>query len=328
MQVSTTCVSFLRTRRHTLTSPLLGKWSSALLDNLPAEIIILILELALSNNRPQDLALTSQLIRHFVNMIVYRTVVLDTLHTITLFHRTASCKRSLHLLAHVKSLVVTVKPEHFTSSTGQQLGHIIARCPSLYQVAIASSCQIKISPSILLPCFDGPSDLTIRSFDSPIGSEPLSSEDLLPAYFSNSLTHLRICEPSDRWQSPLSIIASLRGVPNLTHLQLARRVGSNIDNDVIFTEEVAYLLATRKKLKMVVISIFGGSIKMSSEALRKSNIWVMVSRLEVLDPRIVILEGELGKWRREWKDMRDFRCGARLSDFWRMANQKVEKAKH
>jgi len=105
-------------------------------------------------------------------------------------------------------------------------------------------------------------------------------------------------------------------------------VGSNIDNDVIFTEEVAYLLATRKKLKMVVISIFGGSIKMSSEALRKSNIWVMVSRLEVLDPRIVILEGELGKWRREWKDMRDFRCGARLSDFWRMANQKVEKAKH
>ena len=327
-QVPITCISFPRKRKQALPSSLLGKWSSIILDNLPAEIIILILELALSNNRPRHLALTSQLIRHFVNMIVYRTVVLDTLHTITLFHRTASCKRSLHLLAHVKSLVVTVKPEHFTSSAGQQLGQIIAHCPSLCEVAIASSCQIKISPSIFFPYFDGPSDLTIQSFDSLIGSEPLSSEDLLPAYFSNSLTHLRICEPSDRWQSPLSIVASLRNVPNLTHLQLARRVGSNKDNDAIFTEEVAHLLATRKKLKMVVISIFGGSTKMSSEALRKSNIWMMVSRLEALDPRIVVLKGELGKWKKEWKDVREFRCGVRLSDFWRMANQEVEKAKH
>lgn len=331
-QVST-YISFPRKRKHALPSSLLGKWSSALLDDLPAEIIILILELALSNDRPRHLVLTSQLIRHFVNMIVYRTVVLDTLRTITLFHRTASCKRSLHLLAHVKSLVVTVKPEHFTSSTGQQLGQIIAHCPSLCEIAIASSCQIKISPSIFLPYLDGPSDLTIQSFDSlfgsePLPSEPLSSEDLLPAYFSNSLTHLRICEPSNRWQSPLSIITSLRGVPNLTHLQLARRVGSNKDNDIIFTEEVAHLLATRKKLKMVVISIFGGSIKMSSEALRKSNIWMMVSRLEALDPRIVVLKGELGKWKKEWKDVREFRCGVRLSDFWRMANQEVEKAKH
>jgi len=103
-------------------------------------------------------------------------------------------------------------------------------------------------------------------------------------------------------------------------------VGSNKDNDIIFTQEVAHLLATRKKLKMVVISIFGTT--MSSEALRKSNIWMMVSRLEALDPRIVVLKGELGKWKKEWKDVREFRCGVRLSDFWRMANKEVEKAKH
>lgn len=327
-QVSTKSISFSGTRKRPLPLPLIGKRSSALLHDLPAEIIILILEFGLLNDRPRDLALTSQLIRHFVNVIVYRTVVLDTPQTTTLFHRTASCKRSSYLLAHVKSLVVTVKPEYLISGTGQQLTQIVAHCPSLSQVAITSSCQINIFPSGFFSSYDGPSDLTIQSFDSLLGSDSFSSEDLLPAYFSTSLTHLRICEPGHRWQTPLSMITSLHGVPNLTHLQLARRADSNKDNDTIFTEQVAHLLATRKKLKMVVISIFGGSTRVSSKALQESNIWMMVLRLEALDPRIVVLKGELGKWRKECKDAREFRCGGCPSDFWRMVNKEAEKAKH
>ncbi|KAF5354889.1 hypothetical protein D9756_005464 [Leucocoprinus leucothites] len=295
----------------------------ALLHDLPAEIIIHILELALLNSRPKDLAPISPIVRHFVNIIIYRTVVLDNPLTTTLFYRTSSCRHSSHLLAHVRRLAITWEPEYFTPSTEQQLRQIIARCPSLRKVAVPSSCQINISPSDFLPLHDGPSDLTIQSFDDLPASVPLSSDALpfLPAYFSTSLTHLRICEPSNTWQSPLSIITSLHDAPSLTHLQLARRADSNEDNDVVFVEDIAYLLATRKNLKMVVVSIFGGLMRTSSEVLRESSIWMLVSQLQEVDARVVILEGELGKWREEWKDVKGIRCGGFPSNFWRAVEQ-------
>jgi hypothetical protein len=318
-ETTTMNVSLSLTRKRALSLSLVGKKPSAPLFNLPAEIIIHILELALRNDRPRALALISHAIRHFVNIIIYRTVVLDDPRTTTLFHRTASCRQSSHLLTHVKRLAVTWEPEYFSPRTEQQLRKITAQCLSLRTVALPSSGQINISPSGNLPPHDGPTDLTIQCLGD---SDPLSSElPILPAYFSTSLTHLRICEPSNTWQSPLAIVASLHDTPNLTHLQLARRADSNEDNDVIFTEDIAHLLATKKNLKMVVVSIFGGYLRSSSDALRESSIWMLVSKLQEMDSRLVVVEGELGQWKDEWKDVKGLRCGDRPSNFWDMVEQ-------
>ncbi|KAJ3570296.1 hypothetical protein NP233_g4506 [Leucocoprinus birnbaumii] len=326
-QTSTVTVSLSRTRRRALSLSLLGGQSSALLHDLPAEITIHILEFALLYGRPRDLALISQIIRQLVNIIIYRTVILDNAHTIALFHRTASSRHSSHLLTHVRRLAVTWEPEYFMPNTDQQLRHIVAHCPSLRKVALPSSCQIDISPFDFLSLNDGPSDLTIQSFDDLSGFDPLSSDNtpvLLPAYFSTSLTHLRICEPGNTWQSPSTIIASLHDAPNLTHLQLARRTDSNEDNDVVFADDIAHLLATRKHLKMVVISIFGGLMRTSSEAIQESNIWMLALKLQELDPRVVVIEGELGTWREEWKDVKGIRCGGSPMNFWRMVELDLE----
>lgn len=317
-------LSIVTTRRRALSLSLLGKQSTSLLHDLPAEIIIHILELALCNNRASDLALISHIIRHFVNIIIYRTVVLDTPHTITLFHRTATCPRASYLLTHVKRLAITWEPEYFTSSAERQLREIVAQCPALRSFAVPCCRQISISPSGALP-HDGPSDLTIQSFEDISGPHPISSElPLLPAYFSTSLTHLRICEPSNTWQSPLSMIAAFHDTPNLTHLHLARRADSNEDNDVIFAEDIAYLLSTRKNLKMVVISIFGGPTRLSQVALRESSIWMLASKLREVDSRVVIIEGEVGKWREAWKDTKEFRRGGHPIDFWDMIQQQQQ----
>ncbi|KAF9451524.1 hypothetical protein P691DRAFT_807635 [Macrolepiota fuliginosa MF-IS2] len=302
-------------RKRALSLSLVGKQASSLLHDLPAEIIIHILELALLHDRPRDLASISQIIRHFINIIIYRTVVLDTSHTITLFHRTASSPRSSHLLEHVRRLAITWEPEYFNATTEKQLRGIVAQCPSLRAVAVPSCYQVNISPSGAL-LHDGPTDLTVQSFED-LNPDPLSSAVfLLPIYFSTSLTHLRICEPADKWQSPLSIIAALHGAPNLTHLELARRTDSNEDNDAIFVEDLAYLLTTRKELRMVVVSIFGGSMRTSLDALRESSIWMLVSKLQEVDSRVVITQGEPGSWREEWKDVKGFRCGRRPANFW------------
>ncbi|KXN87489.1 hypothetical protein AN958_08794 [Leucoagaricus sp. SymC.cos] len=325
VQTQTSTVSLAVARKRALSLSLLGKHSPSLLHDLPAEIIIHILELALQNDHPKDLALISQIIQHFVNIIIYRTIVIDTPHTTTLLYRTASFRHSSHLLTHVKRLAITWEPEYFTSSAEQQLRQIIAHCPSLRTIAVPSPCQINISPSVILPKHDGPSDLTIQSFDDFSGSDPLSSDlPLLPTYFSTSLTHLRICEPGNTWQSPLSMITSLNGAPSLTHLQLARRTDSNEDNDVIFTEEIAHLLATRKNLKVVIVSIFGGLMRASSEAIRESSIWMLVSKLRDADSRVIVVEGELGKWREDWKDVKGFRCGGHPASFWDRVEQELD----
>jgi hypothetical protein len=171
------------------------------------------------------------------------------------------------------------------------------------------------SLSLSLP--DGPSDLTIQSFEEISGSFSINSKPPhLPAYLSASLTHLRICEPGNTWQSPLSVIAAFNGAPNLTHLQLARRADSNKDNDVIFADEIAQLLLRRKSLKKVVVNIFGGPWKLAPVALRESRIWMLVSQLQAFDPRVVVVEGELGKWSEGWKDTENFRSGGHPVDFW------------
>lgn len=319
-QVQTLTLSKGTTRKRGLSLSLLSRARFSFLHDLPAEIIIHILELALLNHRPRDLALISQFIRQFVNLIIYRTVALDSPHAISLFHRTASSPRSSHLLTQVKRLAVIWEPEYFTSSTERQLREIMSHCSSLRVVAVPSCCQINISP-IGIFVQEGPADITVQSFEGLTNSTS-SSMSSLPDYFSTSLTHLRICEPSDTWQSPLSIIAAFKDAPNLTHLQLARRADSNVDNDLVFVEDIASLLSTRKNLKLVVVTIFEPLWRASSNALCESNIWMLASKLQEMDSRVTIMEGGLGSWREEWKDVKGFRCGGHPTNFWNTVQQK------
>jgi hypothetical protein len=294
-----------------------GMKSLSLLHDLPSEIIIHILECALRNDKPSDLALISRIIRHFVTVIIYRTVVLDTSPTITLFHRTAISPRSSPLLTHVKKLAITCGHESSTSpDTEHQIRRIISQCPAVHSLVVRSLWQIDIPPSVVPSRrHDGPSDLTIQSLEGILSTN--SERPHFPAWFSASLTHLRICEPGNTWQSPLSAIAALNGAPNLTHLQLARRADSNKDNDVTFADEIAQLLSRRKSLKKVVVSVFEGPWKLTPVALRESRIWVLVSRLQEFDSRLVVVEGESGKWSEGWKDTKKFRCGGYSTEFWR-----------
>ncbi|KAF7782706.1 hypothetical protein Agabi119p4_2082 [Agaricus bisporus var. burnettii] len=307
--------SVTTTRRRTLSLSVLGKQSLSPLHNLPSEIIIHIIECALRNDRPSDLALISRIIRHFVNIIIYRTVALDTAHTITLFHRTAVSPHSSSLLTHVKRLAITWGHEYLTPSIEQQLQRIISRCSGLRSLVAPSLEQVNISPAASF--HDGPFDLTIRSFEDTSDTFPLDSKSQLSHAYS-SLTHLRICEPGDTWQSPLSIIAAFHGAPNLTHLQLARRADSNEDNDIIFADDIAQLLSSRKSLKKVVITIFEGPSRLPPIALHESSVWMLVSKLQEFDSRVVVMEGELGKWSEGWKDTKEFRCGGHPVEFWDM----------
>ncbi|XP_006461263.1 hypothetical protein AGABI2DRAFT_192792 [Agaricus bisporus var. bisporus H97] len=289
------------------------------LHDLPSEIIIHIIECALCNDRPSDLALISPIIRHFVNTTIYRTVALGTSHIVTLLHRTAVSPRSSFLLTHVKRLAITCGHGYIAScDTEQRFRQIISKCPGLRSLAIPSLRQVNISPSVISSS-DGPSDLTIRTFEDISDTFPLNSKPQSPhALFSSSLTHLRICEPGDTWQSPLSIIAAFHGAPNLTHLQLARRADSNKNNDIIFVDHIAQLLSSRKSLKKVVITIFGGPSRLTPYVSRESGIWMLVSKLQEFDSRVVVVEGELGKWSEGWKDTKRFRCGGHPINFWNM----------
>jgi hypothetical protein len=295
----------------------LGKQSPAYLHGLPAEILFNILELALLSEKPSTLALISRVIQQFVNAILYRTVILDNPKIIALLHRTASSPSSSHLLTHVKKLAITWDPDHVPFVIERQLGQIVVACTSLRLIAAPSFYPIKsLPPAPLL--HDGSTEVILRTFES------LDEIHLpfTPAALTTSLTHLRICEPSNSWHSPLSILSAFRGAPKLTHLQLARRADSNEDNDIIFAEEIQHILSTHKDLKTVAVTIFGGPQRISPFPVQESNVWVLISRVCEVDSRVILLEGQIGEWRDEWKDARRLRCGGLPTDFWMSVQRK------
>ncbi|TFK44909.1 hypothetical protein BDQ12DRAFT_41811 [Crucibulum laeve] len=294
---------------------------SPALFTLPAELIINILELALTDTRPRYLAFISKLIHHFVNAILYRTVVLDSATTIGLFHRTVTSKSLAP--CHVRRLVILGTSESILSSKICQLHEIVAACPNLRTLDAPSLLYTTKTPVIKhFITANGPMELTLQTFEDPDNTPHAFS--LLHMQGFASVTHLRICEPSDTWSSPLSIVATFRYLPSLTHLQLSRRTNSNEDNDAIFTKEVHHLLETRRALKMLVISVFNSQTWLSSATVVESNIWTLVSPIRASDRRLVLLEGEYDAWKEEWGASRRSYGGAVPTDFWKAVQRQVD----
>ncbi|KAJ7287188.1 hypothetical protein C8J57DRAFT_1283151 [Mycena rebaudengoi] len=238
-------------------------WRSCPLLDIPAEIGLEILELALLDTPSTILALVSKDFGALVSSIIYRTVVLDCLQRIVLFYRTVRSK-SPEFLDRVKILLVTSL--RYATETPKQLQEIVAACRGLRTLAVPRPGVL--ASSLVRVFYMRPSDLILQSFDAvtPFEWDPLFDQGSASpaAYLSDTLTHLRICEPGMVWHSPLSTLDFFGALPHLTHLALARRVNS-IMNDV-FVDEIKTLLTRRPSLVMLVVSLFPNNWPNSSPA--------------------------------------------------------------
>ena len=286
----------LESKHHRLRSLSLIASRSPLL-NLPPELILDILELSLTKAKPSALAAVSKMVSTFVESIIYRTVVLDSARAVSLFHRTIEARSSLFLASHVKKLVVSWSPTAPNAFT-RLLWDIVTACTGARSLTIPTGFHpVSLSSSH----HDTLSELTIESYDELGGCASLSRQP------SPSLTHLRICEPSMQWYSPASMLESFGPLLYLTHLQFARRIHANDENDLIFMEDICNLLRRQANMKMIVVSIFAPSWA-PSEPVEDSNIWKMMHSVAVGEPRLIVVKGEYG----QWKNLRDI-------DFWRVS---------
>lgn len=302
-------------RRHRSLS-LLASVRPAPILKLPSELIVSILELALQECSPGGLATVCGVMRNLVNLVIYRTVILDSFQTISLFHRTTSSKANP--LSYVKKMAITWNPEHRPQCLSNELQEIVSACSALRSLEIPSLRQT-VGIAALAPAIDceGPTELVIQTFDT-CNNHPASCQSL-----SNSLTRLRICEPCMTWYSPSSILASFGSLPHLSHLQLARRTHSNEDNDQLFIDDIRNLLKVRRSaLKMLIITIFNSQPWLPNEVVYDSHIWQLVCTVCNEDERVVLCVGEYGEWIDEWKNVKAFRNEVLPTNFWRNARQR------
>ncbi|KAJ6593461.1 hypothetical protein B0H19DRAFT_1090411 [Mycena capillaripes] len=225
------------------------------MPDIPTEIGLEIIELALIATSSSTLSAVSKKFNALVCKIIYKTVVLNRLSRIALFHRTVRSKSLEFLEAHVRCLAVT--STSYTPEARIQLEEIVAACTGLRTIAIPR-------PGILTSAAISatrPSELIIQKFDAmtPFEWDPLFDEavDSPAARISQNITHLRICEPGAAWHSPLATLEFFGPLAGLTHLALARSVNPRRNpNDALFVAEVRTLLDTRPGLKMLVVNLF------------------------------------------------------------------------
>ncbi|KAG6857185.1 hypothetical protein H0H87_008250 [Tephrocybe sp. NHM501043] len=286
--LTVTAVQHTRPRARTL-SLIVGK--SLLVSLLPAELFLLILEHAILYCKPKALALVSKAFRRGIDVIIYRTVVLDSLKTLLLFHRTIHSERPSFSADHVKKIVVIDRDialhPHFND--------VLAACSSIRSLSIHSYNRPG-KPSTTKPTIENglimPQSTMLRLLDD--------------------LTHLRFCEPGELWCSPAAMIAAFGSLPNLSHLQLARRINANQANDKIFVRSVFKLLVSRPILKMLVVSIFSDN----GSCIEQSEIWHQMCELRCTDQRLIVVPGRYDEWKEGWNDKDAIRSGWHPRDFW------------
>ncbi|KAJ7125126.1 hypothetical protein C8R44DRAFT_782389 [Mycena epipterygia] len=235
-------------------APVVASRAAPLLD-VPAEIGLEIMQLALIDTPANTLAVVSKAFSALVSAIIYKLVVLDCQETIALFHRTVRTKSPEFLDTHVLTLAVTSR--FYSTRARAQLEEIVAACTGVRTLAIPR-------PGILasaLISHTTPRELIIQKFDAvtPFEWDPLFNQasECPAAHLSVPLTHLRICEPGTVWHSPLSTLEFFGPLPHLTHLALARHVNPDKTfNDTVFVEELRTLLTSRPGLKMLVVNLF------------------------------------------------------------------------
>ncbi|KAK7057579.1 hypothetical protein R3P38DRAFT_2841834 [Favolaschia claudopus] len=284
-----------KTRARALSLALVAASRTAPLLDIPTELGLEILELALTHTPFTILFAVSKSFSALISTILYRHIVLDSLQTLSLFSRTAKSKSPEFLDAHIKTLTVEIEPWRFNAAARIELERVVAACTGLRALAVSRPgvlCHSLSYPTLPRAL---PSEVTIQSFDA--SAAPSASSHA--AHLSASITHLRISEPGDTWHSPLSILAFFGSTPHLTHLALARRMDANIDNDQVFANELRYLLANRRNLKMIVVRVFpahwpqycddsypGAAGTVSAES---SSIWAALATVAEFDKRLILV---------------------------------------
>ncbi|KAF9268589.1 hypothetical protein L218DRAFT_829698, partial [Marasmius fiardii PR-910] len=271
-----------------------------LLD-LPAELILDILELSLKDNKASTLAVVCKTICSFVDAILYRKVVLDSKETINLFHRTTLSKPPSFFATHVKNLVLmcSASPD---SIQFRRILDITTTCAGLRSLVLPSGYKKGIIESIIRSIrSDALAEILIHSheglrslYNDIPDDAPLS---LRPFNYTLPVTHLRISEPGDGFISPRSFLSAIGPLPRLSHLQLSRRINSNEDNDQVFVDDIDHILRSRPELQMLVVSVFPLTwAPMSMSDVFESSIWLMMEGISRRDPRLVVKQGEYKEW--------------------------------
>ncbi|TFK74576.1 hypothetical protein BDN72DRAFT_759323 [Pluteus cervinus] len=291
---------------------------------LPSEVALDIFELALLENEPKILVVVSKEIQRVINTIIYRTVTLDNVRSIQLFHRTITSRSSAELAVLVKALAITWSPGFAQPATHRLILDIATICTGARTLVLPSFYNTSLRPTRTATSgrpvirLDDPLQLTMQSFDAYTPqylhtSSAMHAAAATPIHRFASITHLRICEPSDYWYSPKDILDSFGALPYLTHLQLSRRAEANEGNDVIFVDHIKEILQTRKTLKMLVVSVFAPTW-WCEESVLESRIWQVLDELAVADSRLFGLVGRQGEWEKSWDGVR-LRTPAPVS-FW------------
>ncbi|KAG5652840.1 hypothetical protein H0H81_003402 [Sphagnurus paluster] len=294
--MATLTLTELRPRRISRSFSLQLSTATSPFLSLPIDLVLAIFQYTTSIGYTlNSLALVSKSFSKIADSVIYRAVILDSIDVVRLFHRTVKSKTRAFLTEHVRKFTVTRWHEKYTqidiNTSRTQIREILAACPGI---------RVLSSPS-----FHWPVDLSATQFS--VGSclteiniqsfDPAPRAPQRPAVkFSERLTHLRICEPSDMWCSPTSMLAQFGPLPLLSHLQLARRANSNEANDVMFVNSIRKLLPTLPALKMLVVSIFPAYFSVNL-SVQDSTIWKRMCVLREEDERIVVLSGQLKKWK-------------------------------
>ncbi|KAJ6497653.1 hypothetical protein C8R45DRAFT_983731 [Mycena sanguinolenta] len=264
------------------------------LRDIPTEIGLEIIELALLSTSPSALALVSKKFNALVCKIIYRTVALDGLSRIAQFHQTVSLKSPEFLGTHVLALAVTSKTVYNTTARNQ-LEDIVAACTGLRTLAIPRPGILASSKTFRTR----PIELIIQKFDAvtPFEWDPPFAKDMVdsPApYISQNLSRLRLCEPGEVFHSPLASLEFFGPLPRLTHLALARHVNPDRTyNDGVFVNEIRTILETRPRLEMLVVSLFPvrwpHPLRIANNLCGHGCICKALIRLADADKRLVIL---------------------------------------
>ncbi|KAF8653289.1 hypothetical protein AX16_003991 [Volvariella volvacea WC 439] len=316
---TTTNVLTSHSRRPRSLSLALIASSNSPLATLPIEVVLRIFELALLTVKPSNLAILSRFIQPVVNAILYRSVVLQNEKELSLFHRTITTRKSAYLAQYVKALAVTWTPPFHHPGQPNLVSEIALACTRARVLALPNLVKATLVPGSA-SSFGLVSNFTRTQEHGELihlTIERMTSDpDIIRSLYRNPtspipptdyskfalITHLRICEPSEGWCSPIRILESFGPLPHLTHLQLARRADANEANDEIFMQEVKAILATRQQLKMLVVSVFAPGWR-DRTAVFTSNMWSMLQDVANEDARVYQHIGSWEEWKSDWKSL-------------------------
>ncbi|KAG2015576.1 hypothetical protein CC2G_008835 [Coprinopsis cinerea AmutBmut pab1-1] len=283
---------------------------SSLLFELPSELITKIFELALLGSKPSDLSALSKTIHNYVNDILYRVVVLDSAHSIRLFHRTA--RSNQQVLSYVKKLVITWQSDSAYLNLSKEIRGIIAECTQIHTLEIPI-----LEPEAMADFHWHPNliEITTRYMEADIGQFQGKLKSLW-----DKLTHLRLAEPAEfGMEATCGCIGGIRQSAS-TRISPALAPGKREPGERSYLRRRRTEYPAGRRIPFFegadCVSHREGNDTWKPEPVRESNIWEMLEEVARQDKRLVLVEGKYGEWATGWKDFRPI-DGGMASEFWK-----------